>query len=367
MRTCSDRVRTTATFLRWVQKGRGAAGRSAAGAASRSRGVCALLRRGRHPGRPPAELPRARRPRPDQADHRGHDRPGERGRVRRRGRVRGRAAVSELSGELGVELDPAIARTASRRRPGRERPPALLRRQARGPLRGHRILPVLRRPELAADHRAQPLRRVLRPQHQPLARRSRASRRSTAGPSSARPIQAPTWPSPRSRPTPMSWSTPRPTRATRRAIAGCSDSRPPSRPSSISSTAAGQTPFIDFGGTARALGSAIVPTTLTGLTWTQIAADLPASGEHRGSGHPLLGQRADRRALPAHRRPPGRRLLEESKFKIVSSNGPWLRLSRPISPGEQAPPTWLPPAAEAPPRSGRAGGHIGFGAERCGR
>ena len=37
MRTCSDRVRTTATSSRWVQTSRGAAGRSAAGAASRSR------------------------------------------------------------------------------------------------------------------------------------------------------------------------------------------------------------------------------------------------------------------------------------------------------------------------------------------
>jgi hypothetical protein len=41
----------------------------------------------------------------------------------------------------------------------------------------------------------------------------------------------------------------------------------------------GQTPFIDFGGTATALGSDIIPATLTGLTWSQIAADLrrPAS------------------------------------------------------------------------------------------
>jgi hypothetical protein len=41
----------------------------------------------------------------------------------------------------------------------------------------------------------------------------------------------------------------------------------------------GQTPFIDFGGTATALGTDIIPATLTGLTWSQIAADLrrPAS------------------------------------------------------------------------------------------
>ena len=41
----------------------------------------------------------------------------------------------------------------------------------------------------------------------------------------------------------------------------------------------GQTPFIDFGGTATALGSDIIPATLAGLTWSQIAADLrrPAS------------------------------------------------------------------------------------------
>jgi Domain of unknown function (DUF929) len=41
----------------------------------------------------------------------------------------------------------------------------------------------------------------------------------------------------------------------------------------------GQTPFIDFGGTDAAVGSDIIPATLTGLTWSQIAADLrrPAS------------------------------------------------------------------------------------------
>ena len=41
----------------------------------------------------------------------------------------------------------------------------------------------------------------------------------------------------------------------------------------------GQTPFTDFGGTATALGTAILPSTLADLTWDQIAADLrrPAS------------------------------------------------------------------------------------------
>jgi hypothetical protein len=41
----------------------------------------------------------------------------------------------------------------------------------------------------------------------------------------------------------------------------------------------GETPFLDFAGQAAATGSAIIPATLTGLTWTQIAADLrrPAS------------------------------------------------------------------------------------------
>jgi hypothetical protein len=40
-----------------------------------------------------------------------------------------------------------------------------------------------------------------------------------------------------------------------------------------------QTPFIDFGGTAGAIGTGVAPTVLAGLTWTQIAADLrrPAS------------------------------------------------------------------------------------------
>ena len=41
----------------------------------------------------------------------------------------------------------------------------------------------------------------------------------------------------------------------------------------------GETPFLDFGGQATATGTAIIPATLTGLTWNQIAADLrrPAS------------------------------------------------------------------------------------------
>jgi Domain of unknown function (DUF929) len=41
----------------------------------------------------------------------------------------------------------------------------------------------------------------------------------------------------------------------------------------------GETPFLDFGGQATATGTAIIPTTLAGLTWYQIAADLrrPAS------------------------------------------------------------------------------------------
>jgi Domain of unknown function (DUF929) len=42
---------------------------------------------------------------------------------------------------------------------------------------------------------------------------------------------------------------------------------------------AGETPFLDFGGQATAIGADIIPATLTGLTWNQIAADLrrPAS------------------------------------------------------------------------------------------
>ena len=41
----------------------------------------------------------------------------------------------------------------------------------------------------------------------------------------------------------------------------------------------GETPFTDFGGQATATGTAIIPTTLAGLSWNQIAADLrlPAS------------------------------------------------------------------------------------------
>ena len=41
----------------------------------------------------------------------------------------------------------------------------------------------------------------------------------------------------------------------------------------------GETPFTDFGGQAIEIGSDIIPATLTGLTWNQVAADLrrPAS------------------------------------------------------------------------------------------
>ena len=45
----------------------------------------------------------------------------------------------------------------------------------------------------------------------------------------------------------------------------------------------GQTPFIDFGGTATALGSDIIPATLAGLTWSQIAADLRRPGSTAGA------------------------------------------------------------------------------------
>ena len=60
--------------------------------------------------------------------------------------------------------------------------------------------------------------------------------------------------------------------------------------------------------------------------------------QHRRRGHPRLGQRADLRAVPAHRRPPGRRVPENRKFKFVMWNGPWLHLPRPPSPGGQAAP-----------------------------
>ena len=45
---------------------------------------------------------------------------------------------------------------------------------------------------------------------------------------------------------------------------------------------AGQTPFTDFGGKFSETGSAIVPTALTGLTWTQIAAGLRRPGSTPG-------------------------------------------------------------------------------------
>ena len=45
----------------------------------------------------------------------------------------------------------------------------------------------------------------------------------------------------------------------------------------------GQTPFIDFGGAATALGSDIIPATLAGLTWSQIAADLRRPGSTAGA------------------------------------------------------------------------------------
>jgi hypothetical protein len=68
-----------------------------------------------------------------------------------------------------------------------------------------------------------------------------------------------------------------------------------------------QTPFIDFGGTATELGSGVVPNTLAGLTWTQIAADLrrpasPAGGAILFSASVLtseLCQLTDDRPAPA--------------------------------------------------------------------
>jgi hypothetical protein len=44
-----------------------------------------------------------------------------------------------------------------------------------------------------------------------------------------------------------------------------------------------QTPFTDFGGAATALGSDIIPTTLAGLTWSEIAADLRRPGTAAGA------------------------------------------------------------------------------------
>jgi hypothetical protein len=47
---------------------------------------------------------------------------------------------------------------------------------------------------------------------------------------------------------------------------------------------AGQTPFLDFGGTATTIGSSIIPAALTGLTWNQIAADLRRPASTAGAG-----------------------------------------------------------------------------------
>ena len=85
MRACSDRVPTTATSSRWARTSPGATW--AIGRRSRIAvavvGVCALLAAGGAVAGAPAELPRARRPRPGRADHRGHDRSDERAEVRR--------------------------------------------------------------------------------------------------------------------------------------------------------------------------------------------------------------------------------------------------------------------------------------------
>jgi hypothetical protein len=45
----------------------------------------------------------------------------------------------------------------------------------------------------------------------------------------------------------------------------------------------GQTPFMDFGGKATALGTDIIPAPLAGLTWSQIAADLRRPTSTAGS------------------------------------------------------------------------------------
>jgi Domain of unknown function (DUF929) len=44
-----------------------------------------------------------------------------------------------------------------------------------------------------------------------------------------------------------------------------------------------RTPFADFGGAATALGSDVMPTTLAGLTWSEIAADLRRPGSAAGA------------------------------------------------------------------------------------
>jgi Domain of unknown function (DUF929) len=44
-----------------------------------------------------------------------------------------------------------------------------------------------------------------------------------------------------------------------------------------------QTPFTDFAGAATALGTDVIPTTLAGLTWSQIAADLRRPGSAPGA------------------------------------------------------------------------------------
>ena len=248
-------------------------------------GACALLVVGRHPGRPPAELLGPADPAlarlitevttvPVSAVGSGSGRPPG-------ARTRASLPASELIGGTRRRARSCCFDRLSPRRPARERPPALLRRQARGPLRRHRILPLLRRPELAADRRAQPTS-ASSPASAPAAPRpSRASRRSTAGPSTARPTRAPTWPSPRSRPTPMSWSSPKadpddPTSYRRlqrlttaeQAVFHQFDSR-------------GQTPFTDFGGTATADRLGHRPGHAGRPDLEPDRGRSPASGQHR--------------------------------------------------------------------------------------
>ena len=91
-----------------------------------------------------------------------------------------------------------------------------------------------------------------------------------------------------------------------KTIARCSDSRPPSRLSSSEFDRAGN-PVPRFRRHRHPLGSGVLPD----AGRTDLEPDRrrsAAPGDHGGRRHPLGGQHPDVRTLPAHRRPPGRRL-----------------------------------------------------------
>ena len=240
-------------------------------------------RRGRHRRRAPAGLPRARRPRPGQADHRGHDGPGERGRVRRRAAVLRRARCRQRAHRGTRRRARSWSPPASRRQPRRtaarsapaasprsstsatefcpycvaESWPLIVALSRFGQFSG---LSTSRSPYFRghpADRRLDLLRLVL---HQPLPG-LRPGRDLLQRPRQAEAD----------------------TRAARRAIAGCSGSRAAEQAVMTSSTRRGRPRSSISAAPPTELGTGIVPTVAGRPDLEPDRGRSPASGEHRGA------------------------------------------------------------------------------------